>query len=136
MHARPAGARAPATGRDTGWFHSWYLKRRNPALETSEDFLIACSSVAAACSCWMAWTEVVSRTDRSQVRQQVEDLVHDIYPGNQVLVTAREAGYREDAVFGDDFVRLDVQRLDDEQILHAGGQLVRPALPWGSRAAH
>ena len=60
--------------------------------------------------------EVVSRTDRSQVRQQVEDLVHDIYPGNQVLVTAREAGYREDAVFGDDFVRLDVQRLDDEQI--------------------
>ena len=60
--------------------------------------------------------EVVSRTDRSQVRQQVEDLVHDIYPGNQVLVTAREAGYREDAVFGDDFVRLDVQRLDDEQM--------------------
>jgi predicted NACHT family NTPase len=60
--------------------------------------------------------EVVSRTDRSQVRQQVEDLVHDIYPRNQVLVTAREAGYREDAVFGDDFVRLDVQRLDDEQI--------------------
>jgi predicted NACHT family NTPase len=42
--------------------------------------------------------------------------VHDIYPGNQILVTAREAGYREDAVFGDDFVRLDVQRLDDEQI--------------------
>ena len=45
--------------------------------------------------------EVVSRTDRSQVRQQVEDLVHDIYPGNQVLVTAREAGYREVVAWSD-----------------------------------
>ena len=60
--------------------------------------------------------EVVSREDRGRVRQQVEDLVHDVYPGNCTLVTAREAGYREDAVFSDDFVRLDVQRLDDAQI--------------------
>jgi len=33
-----------------------------------------------------------------------------------MLVTARESGYREDAVFGDDFIRMDVQPLDNKQI--------------------
>ena len=33
-----------------------------------------------------------------------------------MIVTAREAGYREEAVFGDDFTRLDVQDLDEQQI--------------------
>ena len=60
--------------------------------------------------------EVVSREERGQVRQEVEYLVNDIYPGNQVIVTAREAGYRDEPVFGDDFTRLDVQRLNDEQV--------------------
>ena len=91
-------------------------KKRKLALETSEDFFDRLLLGGGCLLMLDGLDEVVSRTDRSQVRQQVEDLVHDIYPGNQVLVTAREAGYREDAVFGDDFVRLDVQRLDDEQI--------------------
>jgi formylglycine-generating enzyme required for sulfatase activity len=60
--------------------------------------------------------EVVSREERGWVRQQIEDLVNHIYPGNQVIVTAREAGYRDNAIFGDDFLRLDVQDLDGEQI--------------------
>jgi hypothetical protein len=97
-------------------FIPWYLKRRSPALETSEDFF---DRVLLGGGCLLmldGLDEVVSREDRGRVRQQVEDIVHDVYPGNQVLVTAREAGYREDAVFGDDFVRLDVQPLDDEQI--------------------
>lgn len=49
------------------------------------------------------------------MQQQVETLGHDVYPGNRVLVTAREAGYCDDTVFGDDFVRLDVQRLDNRR---------------------
>ena len=55
-HAPQERMRQPRVGTLAG-FIPWYLKRRNPALETSEDFLIACSSVAAACSCWMAWTK-------------------------------------------------------------------------------
>ena len=90
MHARPAGARAPAAGRDLAGFIPWYLKRRNPALETSEDFFDRLLLGGGCLLMLDGLDEVVSRTDRSQVRQQVEDLVHDIYPGNQVLVTARE----------------------------------------------
>ena len=114
-HAPQERVRQPRAGTLAG-FIPWYLKRRNPALETSEDFFDRLLLGGGCLLMLDGLDEVVSRTDRSQVRQQVEDLVHDIYPGNQVLVTAREAGYREDAVFGDDFVRLDVQRLDDEQI--------------------
>jgi len=50
------------------------------------------------------------------VRGEVERLANEIYPGNRIAVTAREAGYRDDAVFGDDFTRLDVQRLGNDQI--------------------
>ncbi len=114
-HAPQERVRQPRAGTLAG-FIPWYLKRRNPALETSEDFFDRLLLGGGCLLMLDGLDEVVSRTDRSQVRQQVEDLVHDIYPGNQVLVTAREAGYREDAVFGDDFVRLDVQRLDNEQI--------------------
>jgi Sulfatase-modifying factor enzyme 1/NACHT domain len=114
-HAPQEHVRQPRAGTLAG-FIPWYLKRRNPALETSEDFFDRLLLGGGCLLMLDGLDEVVSRTDRSQVRQQVEDLVHDVYPGNQVLVTAREAGYREDAVFGDDFVRLDVQRLDNEQI--------------------
>jgi hypothetical protein len=73
--------------------------------------------------------EVVSREDRGRVRAQVESLVHDIYPSNQVIVTAREAGYCEDAVFGDDFVRLDVQPLNKAQIRVLVGNWCKPLYP-------
>ena len=97
-------------------FIPWYLKRRSPALELSEDFF---DRVLLGGGCLLmldGLDEVVSREERGRVRQEVENLANDIYPGNQVIVTAREAGYREEAVFGDDFVRLDVQRLEDDQI--------------------
>jgi formylglycine-generating enzyme required for sulfatase activity len=97
-------------------FIPWYLKRRSPVLATSEDFFDRLMLGGGCLLMLDGLDEVVSREERGRVRQQVEDLVYDVYPGNCVLVTAREAGYREDAVFGDDFVRLDVQRLDALQI--------------------
>jgi energy-coupling factor transporter ATP-binding protein EcfA2 len=97
-------------------FIPWYLKRRSPALELSEDFFDRLLLGGGCLLMLDGLDEVVSREDRGRVRQEVENLVNDIYPGNQVLVTAREAGYRDEAVFGDDFLRLDVQRLEEGQI--------------------
>ncbi len=97
-------------------FIPWYLTQRIPALELSEDFLDRLLLGGGCLLILDGLDEVVSQTDRGQVREQVERLANDIYPGNQFLVTAREVGYRENAVFGDDFVRLDVQPLDDSQI--------------------
>lgn len=97
-------------------FIPWYLRRRNPTLELSEDFFDRI--LAGGCCLLMidGLDEIASREQRGQVRQEVENLVHDIYPGNRLIVTAREAGYRDEAVFGDDFLRLDVQSMDEEQI--------------------
>ena len=64
--------------------------------------------------------EVVDRKERGRVRQQAEDLANS-YPGNLFLVTAREAGYQENAILSDRFTRLDVRPLAEEQI----AQLVR-----------
>ena len=97
-------------------FIPWYLMRRSPALETSQDFFDRLLRGGGCLLMLDGLDEVVSRDVRGQVRQQVEQIVTDMYPGNVVLVTAREAGYRENAVFGDDFLRLDVRRLDDAQI--------------------
>jgi formylglycine-generating enzyme required for sulfatase activity len=60
--------------------------------------------------------EIVDQTERGHMRTQVERLANDIYADNHFIVTAREAGYRENAVFSDDFVRLDVQPLGGTQI--------------------
>jgi formylglycine-generating enzyme required for sulfatase activity len=60
--------------------------------------------------------EVVNQAERGQVREEVERLVREQYPRNLVIVTAREAGYQKDAVFSEDFLRLDVQPLTNEQI--------------------
>ena len=105
----------PRTGKLAG-FIPWYLTRRSPALELSEDFFDRLLLGGGCLLVLDGLDEVVSRAERGQVSAQVEALANDIYPGNMLLVTARESGYREDAVFGDDFVRLDVQPLEDEQI--------------------
>ncbi|MGQ0602057.1 MAG: NACHT domain-containing protein, partial [Anaerolineales bacterium] len=97
-------------------FIPWYLKRRSPALETSEDFFDRLLLGRGCLLMLDGLDEIVSTEERGQIRQQVEDLVNDIYPGNIVVVTARAAGYRENAVFGDPFTRLDVQPLAEEQI--------------------
>lgn len=97
-------------------FITWYLRRRGNAPEQSRDFFDRLLLGGGCLLMLDGLDEVTDRQGRGQVRQEVEDLVNDIYPGNRVIVTAREAGYRDEAVFGDDFARLDVQRLEDEQI--------------------
>lgn len=105
----------PRTGTLAG-FIPWYLRRRSPALELSEDFFDRLLLGGGCLLMIDGLDEITNRSQRGHVRQEVDNLVHDIYPGNRVIVTAREAGYREEAVFGDDFVRLDVQDLDEPQI--------------------
>ena len=105
----------PRVGTLAGYL-PWYLRRRSPVLELSEDFF---DRILMGGGCLLmidGLDEIANRNQRGQVRQEVENLVRDIYPGNRVIVTAREAGYREEAVFGDDFTRLDVQDLDEQQI--------------------
>lgn len=63
------------------------------------------------------------------MRQQIEHFVRDQYPGNRVLATARAAGYRDEAVFGEDFRRLDVDRLQGEQIASLVGGWCRRLFP-------
>jgi len=97
-------------------FIPWYLKQRSPALKLSEDFFDRLLLGGGCLLMLDGLDEVVSKDERGWVRQQVQELANDIYPENVIFVTAREAGYRENAVFDDDFVRLDVQPLDEEQI--------------------
>ena len=105
----------PRSGTLAG-FIPWYLKQRSPALELSEDFFDRLL-LGGGCTLLLdGLDEIVDQTERGRVRAQVEALANDIYPKNHFIVTAREAGYRENAVFGDDFVRLDVQPLDEAQI--------------------
>jgi formylglycine-generating enzyme required for sulfatase activity len=107
--------RNPRAGTLAG-FIPWYLKRRSPALEISEDFFDRLLLGGGCLLMLDGLDEVVSRQERNRVREEVESLANDIYPDNFFIVTAREAGYQEEAVFGEDFTRLDVQRLDDKQI--------------------
>ncbi len=105
----------PRTGTLAG-FIPWYLKGRSPALEASEDFFNRLLLGGGCLLMLDGLDEIVRDKERGWMRQEVENLVHDIYPGNIVIVTAREAGYRGDAIFGDDFQRLDVQPLEEAQI--------------------
>jgi len=106
--------RDPRAGTLAG-FIPWYLARFSP-IKTAEDFLHRLLQGGGCLLMLDGLDEVVSRDARGRMRQRVEHLVQEVYPDNQVIVTAREAGYRGDAVFGDDFVRLDVQRLRSRQI--------------------
>ena len=127
-HAPQDRLRTPRVGTLAG-FVPWYLKQQNPVLETSEDFFDRLLLGSGCLLMLDGLDEVVSREDRGRVREQVENMVNAIYPGNRVIVTARESGYREEAVFGDDFVRLDVQRLDDAQIRALVGNWCRQLYP-------
>jgi ABC-type iron transport system FetAB ATPase subunit len=97
-------------------FIPWWLKRRSGLMDASQDFFDRLLRSGGCLLMLDGLDEVVNRDERQQVRSLVEQLVNDTYPGNIVIVTAREAGYREDAVFGDDFLRLDVQPLTEPQI--------------------
>jgi formylglycine-generating enzyme required for sulfatase activity len=97
-------------------FIPWYLRRRNPALGLSEDFFDRLLMGGGCLLMLDGLDEVVNRSQRGQVCQEIESLVRSVYPGNRVIVTAREAGYSDEAVFSDRFTRLDVQDLDEPQI--------------------
>jgi len=97
-------------------FIPWYLRRRNPALGLSEDFFDRLLMGGGCLLMLDGLDEVVNRSQRGQVCQEIESLVRSVYPGNRVIVTAREAGYSDEAVFSDRFTRLDVQDLDESQI--------------------
>ncbi|MEA3351273.1 MAG: SUMF1/EgtB/PvdO family nonheme iron enzyme [Chloroflexota bacterium] len=94
----------------------WYFRKRNPALKIPAAFFDRLLRGGGCLLMLDGLDEVVSRDERGQVREEVERLAGEFYPENILVVTAREAGYRENAVFGDNFVRLDVQPLDDEDI--------------------
>lgn len=97
-------------------FIPWWQKRRSGLLDASED-LFHRLLLGGGCLLMLdGLDEVVNRDERAKVKGQVEQLIHEQYPGNVVIVTAREAGYREDSVFSDEFLRLDVQPQDDAQI--------------------
>lgn len=104
----------PRSGTLAG-FIPWYLKHRSPALELSEDFFDRLLLGGGCLLLLDGLDEIVDQTERGRVRAQVEALANDIYPANRFIVTAREAGYRDNAIFNDDFVRLDVQPLDEEE---------------------
>jgi energy-coupling factor transporter ATP-binding protein EcfA2 len=114
-HAHHQALDDPRSGTLAG-FIPWYLQHNGSPLSVSKDFVERLLQGGGCLLMLDGLDEVVSRDMRGQVRQEVEHLVTSLPPGNVVLVTAREAGYRENAVFGDDFVRLDVQPLDEEQI--------------------
>ena len=97
-------------------FVPWYLRQRSQRLEASQDFFDRLLLGKGCLLMLDGLDEITSQAERGRVRQQVEDLADDVYPGNRFLVTARESGYQESAVFSDDFTRLDVQLLDDDQI--------------------
>ncbi|MBX3001418.1 MAG: SUMF1/EgtB/PvdO family nonheme iron enzyme [Caldilineaceae bacterium] len=115
QNARGRSLDHPRSGTLAG-FVPWYLKRRSPALELSEDFFDRLLLGGGCLIMLDGLDEIVDSTERGQIRTKVEQLAQDIYPGNLFVVTAREAGYRENAVFGDDFVRLDVQPLTADEI--------------------
>ena len=113
-HSAPGRALdAPTTGTLAG-FIAWQLQRGSK--QGSEEFFHRLLRGGGCLLMIDGLDEVVNREQRGQVREQVETLVRADYPGNHVIVTAREAGFQEEAVFGDDFTRLDVQDLTHAQI--------------------
>ena len=103
----------PQTGTLAG-FIGWHLQRSSK--EGSEEFFHWLLKRGGCLLMIDGLDEIVTREQRGQVREQVEKLVQADYPGNRVIVTAREAGFQEEAVFGDDFTRLDVQDLATPEI--------------------
>ncbi|GJL51498.1 MAG: hypothetical protein NPIRA01_27250 [Nitrospirales bacterium] len=96
-------------------FIFWHLKKHFPGFSESEDFFARLLRGGGCLLMLDGLDEVVSREQKGIIRQQIEELYSD-FPGNQILVTAREVGYRENAVFGEDVLRLDVQPLNNEQL--------------------
>lgn len=99
-----------------GAFLLWFLRARYKNFDAAEDFFERLLRGGSGCLILLdGLDEVVQVSERRVVRDEVERVLTSQYPGNRCLVTAREAGYR-DAPFGGDFVRCDVQPLNEDQI--------------------
>ena len=99
-----------------GAFLLWFLRARYKDFEAAGDFFDRLLGGGQGCLILLdGLDEVVSVAERRIVRDEVDRLLNSRYPNNRCLVTAREAGYR-DAPFGSDFVRCDVQPMDEDQI--------------------
>ena len=118
----------PRAGTLAGYL-PWYLARRAPQLERLDGLLQTLLKARRCVVFFDGLDEVVTSSERAIVRQQVEHFVRDQYPGNRAVVTARAAGYRDEAVFGEDFLRLDVDRLQGEQIAVLVGGWCRRLFP-------
>jgi len=104
-------------------FILWYLMKRSQAIRVAdetlaEDFFDRLLRGGGCLVMLDGLDEVVSSQARGQVRSEVERLAEEIYPDNLFLVTARESGYSENAIFSEDFTRLDVLPLEDK-LIHA-----------------
>jgi len=97
-------------------FLFWFLRARYKNFAAAGDFFDRLLRGGQGCLILLdGLDEVVSVAERRTVRDEVDRLLRSQYPGNRCLVTAREAGYR-DAPFGGDFIRCDVQPMDEDQI--------------------
>ncbi|MEI8133215.1 MAG: hypothetical protein WCG34_12350, partial [Leptolinea sp.] len=106
----------PRAGTIAG-FIPWELGRSlslNMDLQELNDFFHSLLSAGGCLLMLDGLDEVVNRKERARVCEQIERITA-LYPNNAILVTAREAGYGGDAVFSTDFIRLDVQAIDEEQ---------------------
>jgi formylglycine-generating enzyme required for sulfatase activity len=97
-------------------FLLWYLRHSYKNFDAAGDFFERLLRGGGGLIMFDGLDEVVSREERLVVRDAISRLFdRSPYQDNLCLVTAREAGYR-DAPFGSDFVRCDVQAMDDGQI--------------------
>lgn len=110
-------------------FISWYLRRRSPVPELSEDFFDRLLQGGGCLLMFDGMDEALLGDQRGRMSQEIDNLVRNIYPGNRVIVTSREAGFREGAAFGSEFTRLDVQDLSDDQIAVLVGNWCRMVYP-------
>jgi hypothetical protein len=97
-------------------FIAWYIKRYAPVLDASQDFFERLLLGGGCLVMLDGLDKVVPRTERAVVREEIEGLINSVYPGNMLIVTSRESGYQMDATFGDDFTRMNIQRMENGQI--------------------
>ena len=102
--------------RDLHAFITRYINERSAKLHLPEAFFERLLQTAPCLLILDGLDEVVSKNERETVRERIEQLARSIYPAAFFIVTAREAGYQENAILGDDFSRLDVQDLENHEI--------------------
>lgn len=122
QHAPETRARNPHAGTLIGFI--LYELQRVSGKSLPEDFLERLLQGGGCLVMLDGLDEIVSQAERGQMRQQIDHLV-DGYSKNCFLVTAREAGYQKDAMFGDNFLRLDVKPLSPEAIAALVGKWCR-----------